>query len=133
MTMEPKYTVAGQVVAGRQLGRRIGFPTANLPLDGACGIPDGVYAARVAIDGGAERYGAMANVGRNPSVGGCERRLEVHLFGFGGSLYGRRIEVELLQRIRPERRFPTVEALAEAIAEDARNIREILKQMQINL
>lgn len=129
MTAEAKYRVAGEVVAGQQLGRRIGFPTANLPIDPACEIPDGVYAARVTVDGLSARYDAMANVGRNPSVGGRERRLEVHLFGFGGSLYGRRIDVALLERIRPERRFPSVEALGEAIQADARRIEELLKQM----
>ncbi len=129
MTAEAKHTVAGVVIAGQQLGRQIGFPTANLPIDPACEIPDGVYAARVTVDGQTERYAAMANVGCNPSVGGRERRLEVHLFGFGGSLYGRRIEVALLERIRPERKFPSIEALGEAIREDARRIEELLKQM----
>ncbi len=133
MTAQTKYTVAGAVIAGQQLGRQIGFPTANLPLDEACAIPDGVYAARVTVAESAERYDAMANIGRNPSVGGRKRRLEVHLFGFDGALYGRRIEVELLRRIRPERTFPSVEALGEAIAKDARTIRELLKQMQNNL
>lgn len=117
MTTEP-IVVCGVVEHGRQLGRTLGFPTANLPVDGALKALDGVYRAEVEIEGGAKHYPAMANLGCNPSVGGNRRRLETHLFGFEGSLYGRRIRVRLLGRIRGERTFASVEALRAQLERD---------------
>lgn len=114
--MTRTVTIAGAVEHGRRLGRELGFPTANLPVPEDIDAADGVYRSRAEVDG--VRYDAMSNLGRNPSVGGTQRRLETHLFGFEGSLYGRRLCVELLERIRDERTFPTVEALREQIAKD---------------
>ena len=94
--------IEGIVQHGQALGRRLGFPTANLPVDGRTTAPDAVYAARAEVDG--TIYRAMANLGCNPSVGGVPRRLEVHLFGFDAPLYGKRLRVGLLRRIRGERR-----------------------------
>lgn len=112
--------IEGTVIEGRHLGRRLGFPTANLAVDAALELPDGVYAARVEVGG--VRYRAMANLGSNPTVGGESRRLETHLFDFAGSLYGRRMRVELLRRIRSERRFDSVEALRRQIEADKTEI-----------
>ena len=67
---------------------------------------------------GGKVYDAMSNLGRNPSVGGVERRLETHIFDFRGELYGRRLRVELLEKIRDERRFASVEELRGQIARD---------------
>lgn len=114
--MTERVTIEGVVEHGRRLGRELGFPTANLSVpDGICAA-DGVYRSHAEVDG--EVYDAMSNLGRNPSVGGTQRRLETHLFGFEGSLYGRTLRVELLERIREERTFPTIEALREQIARD---------------
>lgn len=114
--MTERVMIEGVVEHGRRLGRELGFPTANLSVpDGICAA-DGVYRSRAEVDG--EVYDAMSNLGRNPSVGGTQRRLETHLFGFEGSLYGRTLRVELLERIREERTFPTIEALREQIARD---------------
>ena len=108
--------VAGVVEHGRRLGRELGFPTANLAVADDFAPGDGVYRSRVAIDG--RTYDAMSNLGTNPSVGGAERRLETHIFGFSGELYGRTICVELLERIRGERRFASVEELRRQIERD---------------
>ena len=114
--------VEGTVIEGRQLGRRLGFPTANIEPELGCEVPEaGVYAAVAEI--GDRRYAAVSNWGTNPSVGGCRPRLETHLLDFRGELYGRRIRVELLRRIRGERRFATLEELRRQIEADCRQVR----------
>lgn len=112
--------IEGVVEHGRRLGRELGFPTANLTVPDTVRIADGVYASRAEVDGTV--YRAMSNLGRNPSVGGTERRLETHLFGFEGSLYGRRLRVVLMEKIRDEQTFGSIEALREQIARDRERI-----------
>lgn len=118
--------IEGEVEHGRRLGRRLGFPTANLPVPEDLEIPDGVYRSRVEIEG--RSYAAMSNLGRNPSVGGVARRLETHLFGFRGELYGRRLRVELLERIRGEQTFATTEELRAQILRDEAQILSLERQ-----
>lgn len=108
--------IRGVVEHGRRLGRELGFPTANLHVGAQVDAPDGVYASHATVDG--VLYRSMSNLGCNPSVGGDERRLETHLFGFEGSLYGRELQVELLVKIRDERTFATVEELRAQIEKD---------------
>ena len=110
----------GVVEQGRQLGRQLGFPTANLPVPADTLVGDGVYASWAEVGG--VRYRAMSNLGSNPSVGGGERRLETHLFGFAGTLYGKTLRVELVRLIRGEQRFASVEELREQIAKDKETI-----------
>lgn len=116
--------VEGMVGHGRRLGRELGFPTANLDVAADFPLTDGVYRSRVAVDG--RLYEGMSNLGCNPSVGGAERRLETHIFDFSGNLYGRRLRVELLEKIRDERRFATVEELRAQIARDRDRIRQLI-------
>ena len=123
----PLAAVEGVVGHGRRLGRELGFPTANLAVGANLGLEDGVYRSRAEVAG--RWYNAMSNLGRNPSVGDTERRLETHLFGFSGELYGRRLRVELLERIRGERRFASVGELQAQIARDRD---EILKRINEN-
>ena len=123
----PLAAVEGVVGHGRRLGRELGFPTANLAVGANLGLEDGVYRSRAEVAG--RWYNAMSNLGRNPSVGDTERRLETHLFGFSGELYGRRLRVELLERIRGERRFDPVGELQAQIARDRD---EILKRINEN-
>lgn len=111
----------GVVEHGRQLGRQLGFPTANLAVDGVPNVEDGVYASRAEIGG--VWYDAMSNLGCNPSVGGGARRLETHIFGFEGSLYGRRLVVELVRKIRDEQHFASVGELREQIERDKKTIK----------
>lgn len=108
---------------GRRLGRELGFPTANMAVPDSVTAADGVYYSRVEVDG--TRYDAMSNLGSNPSVGGAVRHLETHIFGFGGSLYGRTLRVELVRKIRDERRFATIGELRAQIARDKEYILEL--------
>ena len=78
--------VEGIVIGGNQLGRKLGFPTANIAIDDALDIENGVYCSKVFV--GDKEYSAMTNVGVRPSVDGSKRLLETHLFGFKGLLYG---------------------------------------------
>lgn len=119
-------TVLGRVVGGRQLGRRIGFRTANLDLENEQLPPNGVYAVRATLD--QRPLAGVANLGLRPSVesGELERRLEVHLFDFSEQIYGRDLEVEWTAFLRPERTFPSLEALTAQIAQDAAEARRLL-------
>ena len=123
----PLAAVEGVVGHGRRLGRELGFPTANLAVGANLGLEDGGYRSRAEVAGRGDN--AMSNLGRNPSVGETERRLEPHLFGFSGELYGRRLRVELLERIRGARRFASVGELQAQIARDRD---EILKRINEN-
>ena len=130
-------TIYGEVVRGEALGRRLGFPTANLDLFHELRPPEGVYLCRAHIvpppeASGApdprERIGthdAVANIGRRPTVApdGAPPLVEVHLLDFEGDLYGQRIELEFVQRLRPERRFDSLDALQAAIADDVAEAR----------
>lgn len=113
--------IEGVVIGGNQLGRKLGFPTANIALQDDLEVENGVYISKVYVEG--VEYGAMTNVGVRPSVDGSRRLLETHLFGFEGSLYGLTLRVELLEKIRDEKRFSSVEELKEQIERD----REIVK------
>ena len=103
------------------MGRELGFPTANLSVPETVTAADGVYRSRAEVGG--RTYDAMSNLGSNPSVGGTERRLETHIFDFEGLLYGRLLRVELLEKIRDERKFDTVEDLRMQIEKDKAYIR----------
>lgn len=115
------YGAYGVVVEGDRMGRRLGFPTANLAVHPLKVLPPGVYA--VEAEGAFGRYKGVANVGTRPTLGGEERRLEVHLLGFAGELYGEEVRVRFLKRLREERRFPSLEALRAQIAEDVAEAR----------
>lgn len=111
------HRLGGEVVAGDARGRDLGYPTANLrPEPGIVAPADGIYAVRV--EGGARGPG-VASLGVRPTFGaGGERLLEVHLFDFAGDLYGERLEVEFMERLRGEKRFDSVEALIEQMDRD---------------
>ncbi len=119
------YTIEGKIVEGRRLGRTIGFPTANLERGEEQLPPDGVWAVRARV--GESRFDGVANLGLRPTVGGEGRSLEVHLFDFAGDLYGRTMEVEFVEYLRPERKFASVEELREAIRRDADKALYILR------
>lgn len=119
--------ISGVVQHGSEVGRTMGFPTANIvagrELDG---VESGVYAAWLWVDG--ERYAAMAYLGRKPTFGerAADRLLEVNVFDFRGDIYGRRIEVELLDYIREEQKFESREELIGQIAKDKVQIKSLL-------
>ena len=120
------YGLDGTVVRGEGRGRKIGFPTANLaPLDERKVIPgDGVYAVRVQHAG--ESYGGMMNIGRRPTFDGTAEQIEAHLFKFDQSIYGERLRVEFVQRLRGEEKFEGAEALTRQLAQDRRRALSIL-------
>lgn len=119
------WAVEAAVQKGDARGNTIGFPTANLALDGYIRPRLGVYAVRVAVDGAL--YKGVANLGKRPTVGGLDERLEAHLFDFSGNLYGKVIRVDFVDFIRDERRFPSLEALKEQISNDCLAAQDILK------
>ncbi|MET0290772.1 MAG: bifunctional riboflavin kinase/FAD synthetase [Steroidobacteraceae bacterium] len=115
-----RYSMRGRVIRGEQLGRTLGYPTANLRLERRCSPLDGIFAVRVK-GVGAGRIDAVASLGTRPTVGGTVPLLEVHLFDFSGDLYGRELEVEFVARLREERRF---EALADLVVQMDRDAAE---------
>ncbi len=121
--------ITGTVVKGDGRGRELGWPTANIAVGAECTAPNGVYAAKVLIEGSQTCRGAMANLGVKPTFGGeaGERVLELHLFDYRGNLYGRRVQAELVAHIRPEQKFTTPEALARQIAKDEIIVKNILE------
>lgn len=110
------YSVQGEVVRGAGRGRALGFPTANVNTDRPLPLPAGVYAGHAFL--GSTRYQAVVNVGVRPTFGEAEFAVEAHLLDFSGDLYGSRIKLEFLRRLRGERKFPDVEALRSQIAQD---------------
>lgn len=109
--------VKGVVIRGAQLGRKMGFPTANIDAQGIDHIANGVYYSQVRLSG--RLHNAMSNVGTRPSVDGQSRLLETHIFGFAGDLYGQELEVDLRLKIRDERRFGSIEELQRQLEKDA--------------
>jgi riboflavin kinase/FMN adenylyltransferase len=118
-----RLVVSGTVQHGDERGRELGFPTANLALDGAA-ARDGVWAGTVTLEGG-QAYAAAVSVGRRTTFYGRHgvRLLEAHLLDFSGDLYGQRISVELRHLVRPQRRFSDIGALAEQIDRDVADAR----------
>lgn len=110
------FSIFGAVVHGEHLGHQLGFPTANLDVEGEKLPPDGVYAGTCDIGG--QAHPVAINIGTRPTLGGTERRVEAHIIGFDGDLYGQRIEVPLLKFLRPETRFDNLDALRAQIARD---------------
>lgn len=120
------YCVAGTVVPGEQLGRRLGFPTANVHTDPKRLLPaNGVYVVRVRLDD--QSFPGVANLGVRPTVSGQERRLEVHLLDWSGDLYGKEVRVEFLEHLRNEQRFAGLDALKAQIDRDAEDAREFFR------
>ena len=118
------HFLSGSVVRGRERGRTIGFPTANLACETECIPPDGVYATRVILDDGA--YPSITNVGMRPTFAESERAIEAHIFDFARDIYGQRIKLEMVERVRAERKFDNADALKAQIALDLAKAREIL-------
>lgn len=119
------YAIGGRVVHGRHLGRTLGYPTANLRFGGKTPALQGIYATRV-HGIGAQPWPSVSSFGTRPTIGGTEPLLEAHLFDFDGDLYGRRIEVEFVAKLRDEERFPDLPALVTQMDRDAQQAREIL-------
>lgn len=127
------YSLSGTVVSGFRVGHKIGYPTANLQVDDdRKQIPGrGVYAVRVWLDGQqAVPYGGMLNVGFRPTLdNGPQASIEVNIFDFIGDLYGKRLKVEFVSRLRPEHRFDNLQALQQQLTEDEVRARRLLSHV----
>ena len=119
-----EYTILGTVIAGEKLGRKLGFPTANLSAHSEQFPPNGVYVTEARLDG--TLYRGVANLGYRPTVSGekRERLLELHLFDLDREIYGEEMEVRFLRYLRPEQKFENVEALKAQISRDVEQARE---------
>jgi len=120
------YAVSGRVVHGAHLGRTLGYPTANLRFAGKVPTLQGIYATWV--HGVGERpWPSVSSFGTRPTVGGIEPLLEAHLFDFSGDLYGQRLEVEFVARLRAEEKFPDLPSLVTQMDLDAARARACLQ------
>lgn len=119
------FAIAGKVVHGQQLGRRLGYPTANLRLGRRLAPVSGIFAVRV-NGPGLQGHPGVASLGVRPTLAGKEPLLEAHLFDFDGDLYGRRIEVEFVAKLRDEEKFPDLPSMVRQIDADAAAARRIL-------
>lgn len=116
--LQQAFSLSGTVVKGRGLGKDFNYPTANLHVaeDYKLIPKDGVYVAKAEIDG--EIFFGMMNIGTNPTVGGTKRTIETYFFDLHKDLYGRTLKIEMLIRIRDERKFDSVDALKVAMKQD---------------
>ena len=120
-----EYTILGTVIHGDNLGKKIGFPTANLSAHSEQFPPNGVYAAEARIDN--EQRRGVINLGVRPTISGgkSERVLEIHLFDFDRDLYGQEVEVRFLKFLRPEKKFENLDALVQQIRRDVEEARAV--------
>ena len=117
--MGRSFSLTGRVTSGVGRGVELGFPTANLETDAKQALPaDGVYATWAYIDD--QAYQSMTNIGRRPTFGGDGRTIETYILNYQGNLYGREIRIDIVERLRGEKRFDTVEELKKQIAEDVK-------------
>ncbi|MFI3259594.1 MAG: riboflavin kinase [Rikenellaceae bacterium] len=122
--------IEGVVVEGRQLGRTLGFPTANIELRDER-IENGVYCSTILLESGSE-YQGVTNIGTNPTVevmgGAIRRRAESYIFDFEGDIYGQSIKVKLMGKLRDEICFESVEALKSQVLRDIDMAREVAQR-----
>lgn len=120
------FAIKGRVVRGQTMGREIGFPTANIRPEGELVPGDGVYAAFAFA--GKTRHRAVVNIGMAPTFGGRERSVEVHMLGFSENIYGKRVRVEFVRRLRGEKAFSSCDALKRQIGRDIKRAERILSR-----
>lgn len=122
-----RHILSGEVVPGRQLGRTIGVPTANILIPHGVVVPKlGVYACKCKIDGA--EYAAVTNIGSRPTVGGHQVRTESWIQGFEGDLYDRQIMLEFCCFLREEKKFDSLEELRRQIRKDASEVGKFFKK-----
>lgn len=121
------YRTGGKVIRGRKLGRKLGYPTANMTLAVSPSPLKGVFAVRARWGESGWRDG-VANLGTRPAVGGEGFLVEVHLFDFDGDLYGQRMQVEYVKKLRNEEHFEDIDDLVKQMREDERLARACLRK-----
>jgi len=117
------YALIAPVVRGRERGRALGFPTANLAVSGQLLPAEGVYAGTAVVSQG--RYPAAISIGRAPTFEGADLLVEAYLIGFDGDVYGRTMRVEIEARLRPQRKFASVDELRAQMARDVAAVRDL--------
>lgn len=125
------YFLDGTVVSGYQVGRKIGFPTANLRVDDPDKLVpvDGVYAVRVTFDG--KTHNGMLSIGNRPTIGnGPERSIEVNIFDFHSDIYDKFIRLSFVHYLRPQLKFDTIDELVEQIRQDRSDIETLFKGIE---
>jgi riboflavin kinase/FMN adenylyltransferase len=128
--LDRPFSLSGRVISGVGRGTKLGFPTANLDIDPQQALPaEGVYATWAYIDN--QAYPSMTNIGRRPTFPGSERTVEVLVLDYSNNLYGHEIRIDVIDRLRGEKRFDTAEELTKQIAEDIKRGRAILNSQGI--
>jgi riboflavin kinase/FMN adenylyltransferase len=125
------FRIRGEVVQGAQFGRTIGYPTANVfpPVD-LVALADGIYASKVILAGEDQQRLSMTYVGTRPSVNTGARQIETHVLDYSGDLYGQEICVDVMQRLRPDAYFPSVDALVAQLRIDEEHTREFFYELE---
>ncbi len=123
------YYVDGTIVEGRRRGREIGFPTANVATENELVPPYGVYATTMTVDGVV--HAGVTNIGLRPTFGETEPTIESHLLGYAGDLYGKRVRLGFVLRLRDERRFEDVDALRTQIDADQRRAERLFTRLSV--
>lgn len=128
------YALSGPVVMGDQIGRTLGFPTANVFLEDAYKLipADGVYVVRVLCSRRNTTYFGLLSIGNRPTFNKTEKRIEAHILHFSDTIYGERITLELLHFIRPDKKFANADVLIEAMQQDRENATRWLQQQGLS-
>ena len=124
------YSVLGKVMKGKQIGRTIGYPTANIDISKRDILLRGVFCIKAAIEDDTKEYNGLANIGFKPTVDGTELTLEAHLLDFNKDIYGSDIQIDFMHRIRGEKKFKDLDELSNQINEDAKKADEFFAMNQ---
>lgn len=119
------FFISGEVEHGKKLGRVLGFPTANLKVVNKVYPPFGIFGGTVLIEGEKEKYNAVINIGKNPTLKPGELSVEVHILDFNRDIYGKKIDVSIEKHLRDEKKFSSMEELRQGIKNDVENWRKI--------
>lgn len=129
------YTITGKVVDGYKIGRKMGYPTANLDTQNSGQLvpADGVYATKVYVGDTENSLPGMTDIGTRPTFGGQKRTLETYIFNFNENIYGRRISLSFIKHIRKERKFDNVTLLVEQLKKDESIIEELFNNKETGI
>ncbi len=122
-----EYSITGKVIKGQKIGRKIGFPTANIELDDKYKLitANGVYACQIEWEG--KMYKGMGNIGTRPTVNHSDLTIEVHIFDFNKEIYDECITIYFVDRLRDEKKFKNLEALRQQLLKDRNSVKKLLK------